>query len=382
MTFSIKAKAAFRKNIPWLTGLVLRRSPAFVHGNNTDFPTPVFVFHQVDQNFEHFLRYLSENGYHTLTADEYCLHCADHTPRENNKVVLLTFDDGHISLWTHAYPLLRKYGQRAVSFICPGLVPEPLPPGSNAGHILCDWNHISLMHHSGTIDFQFHGMYHNLVFTSRRITDFFHPAFRSHYLGKREQALILRDGDSPSITNLWPDQHAGPPDYLGMPIYPLAPKYGTDQRFRPDPELIDQLVNFVAQRGGPSFFNQKGWPAILSREFRPAAHKLPGKTITGPHYQEELAGDLLTGKKIIEGRLPGKKVLHFCFPWYKSTPESLRTAASCGFISGFLGPEISTRKDHGESGRFIRVQRLPEQYLFRLPGKNRMSLLQVIAKTF
>ncbi|MDH4316931.1 MAG: polysaccharide deacetylase family protein [Desulfobulbaceae bacterium] len=380
MTLSIKAKAAFRKNIPWLTGLVLGRYPAFVRGKNTGITTPVFIFHQVDENFEHFLRYLSENGYQTLNADEYCLHCADQTSRGDKKVVL-TFDDGHISLWTHAYPLLRKYGLQAVSFICPGLVPEPLPPGSDAEHILCDWNHISLMHHSGTIDFQLHGMFHNLVFTSHRISDFFHPAFRSHYLGKREQALILRDGDSPSLTNLWPDQHAGPPDYLGMPIYPLAPKYGTNRRYRPDPELIDRLVNLVAQHGGPSFFEQKGWHSIMNREFRRISHNFPGKTISGSHYQEELADDLLTGKNIMEQRLPGKKIRHFCFPWYKSTTESLRTAASCGFTSGFLGPDIRTRKNQGESSTLIRIQRLPAQYLLRLPGKNRMSLLQVIAKT-
>ena len=39
-----------------------------------------------------------------------------------NKSVLLTFDDGRGTLWSVAYPMLKKYGMKATAFIVPGKI--------------------------------------------------------------------------------------------------------------------------------------------------------------------------------------------------------------------------------------------------------------------
>jgi len=58
------------------------------------------------------------NNYRTLKADE--LHdLITEKKKYKKKVVALTFDGGLRSLWSVAYPILKKYGLNAISFIVP-----------------------------------------------------------------------------------------------------------------------------------------------------------------------------------------------------------------------------------------------------------------------
>jgi len=65
------------------------------------------------------------NNYRTLKADE--LHdLITEKKKYKKKIVALTFDGGLRSLWSVAYPILKKYGLNAISFIVP-FHPEKLP---------------------------------------------------------------------------------------------------------------------------------------------------------------------------------------------------------------------------------------------------------------
>lgn len=59
------------------------------------------------------LRYLSQNGYTAVTVSDLAAYF-DLGTKLPDKPVMLTFDDGYYSNWLYAFPLLRKYGFKAV----------------------------------------------------------------------------------------------------------------------------------------------------------------------------------------------------------------------------------------------------------------------------
>jgi len=70
-----------------------------------------------------FLQYLNDNGYRTLTTDEFYQWYTGQIelPR---KSVLITFDDGLRNLYTNACPILKEYHVNATAFLITGSMPE------------------------------------------------------------------------------------------------------------------------------------------------------------------------------------------------------------------------------------------------------------------
>ncbi len=83
------------------------------HEEKKAYPDPMIL--EVE-TFERQLKYLKENGYHALSLDEfYCwMQKKCSLPR---KSVLITMDDGYLSNYQYAFPLLQKYKMRAVVFV-------------------------------------------------------------------------------------------------------------------------------------------------------------------------------------------------------------------------------------------------------------------------
>jgi peptidoglycan/xylan/chitin deacetylase (PgdA/CDA1 family) len=68
------------------------------------------------KTFELQMRYLKENGYHVITAEE-LLAFIGYQQGLPQKSVLITMDDGYRSVYDLAYPILKKYGYTAALFI-------------------------------------------------------------------------------------------------------------------------------------------------------------------------------------------------------------------------------------------------------------------------
>lgn len=68
------------------------------------------------QNFEEHLKYLKEHNYKTLTTKE-LIDWKNGEVDLPNKSVMLTFDDGFLSNYKYAFPLLKKYEMNAVVFV-------------------------------------------------------------------------------------------------------------------------------------------------------------------------------------------------------------------------------------------------------------------------
>jgi peptidoglycan/xylan/chitin deacetylase (PgdA/CDA1 family) len=236
--------------------LDLRLYPNFVYANvkAEELGIPVFTYHSIASRgtpdsvtlaeFDHHMRYLAENGYYTLSADELRDHLV-HGSSVPSKSVMITFDDGRATLWTVAYPILRKHGLKAVSFVVPGTMSETgvRPSLSDCGTEKATlvasllnpdqgdtptitWDEARVMHASGLVDLQSHTLDHALIYCASEIVDFVNPAFRFGYNNYRVPVIRYHGVDR---------VHFRPP--LGTPLYRSRPRMSSAKRFFDDEGL-------------------------------------------------------------------------------------------------------------------------------------------------
>ena len=75
-----------------------------------DSPDPYYV-KVTTKAFDSQMRSLRDQGYQSLTLDE--LPGVARSPSLAEKPIIITFDDGYEDTYSHALPILRKYGNRA-----------------------------------------------------------------------------------------------------------------------------------------------------------------------------------------------------------------------------------------------------------------------------
>lgn len=121
---------------------------------------PVVNYHQVNtrfqtcltmtpKNFEEQMKYLHDNGYHSITQAQFSdyLNGRGELP---DRPVLITFDDGYIDNYEDAYPIMKKYGMTGTIFVIINLVNQP-------GYLT--WQQIETMGKDG-IEFGSHTISH------------------------------------------------------------------------------------------------------------------------------------------------------------------------------------------------------------------------------
>ena len=87
---------------------------------------PVLMYHHVlpnegfiassVENFEKQMKFFSDNGWKTLSANEFYLYKIGEL-KLAKKSVLITFDDGWRDNYVYAYPILKKYNLKATLFV-------------------------------------------------------------------------------------------------------------------------------------------------------------------------------------------------------------------------------------------------------------------------
>ena len=153
-------------------------------------PIPVLMYHHVaprpgdmvtvtPETFEGQMRHLAGNGYTVLSLDG-LLSAIGNERKPPRKAVAITFDDGWLDNWVHAFPILRKFRLRAAVFVvtdwverasaggAPGGTASGVPHrearrlaerGETRGLVL-DWDRIGEMQASGLVDFYSHTVHH------------------------------------------------------------------------------------------------------------------------------------------------------------------------------------------------------------------------------
>ena len=90
--------------------------------NRTDIEVRPYVL--PEPKFEEQMYYLAEQGYRVISLEDFVSFVKDKKPLPEKSIVI-TFDDGHISNYLKAYPILKKWGFKAVFFIITSSVGMP-----------------------------------------------------------------------------------------------------------------------------------------------------------------------------------------------------------------------------------------------------------------
>ena len=345
--------------------------PAFVTGGGGETPEkiPVFSFHDViPETLADQLGYLASNGYGTITSAEYIARGGE---TRGERVVMLTVDDGRASLWNVAYPLLKKHGMRAVAFIPSGEIREAVsartPTMSTAvgdGDWLCSWPEITAMR--DVIDFQSHSLYHGMIFTGPQVACFFTPKIRDGWI-RIDLPILRRDGK----------------DVLERD-YPLgAPLYQMDSRLSGKPRMIEPetvrfaLAEHVRKNGGEAFFERRRWRDELMSVHEEAARVADFRYETVEDIQDALSQAASRSRRIIEDRLPGHAVNGFCLPFGIGGALAVGAIAEAGYNIIYWGADVpaAVRAVPG----VINATRVKDDFVFRLPGRGRRSLVRTLA---
>ena len=371
--------------------LFLRNAPEFVYARSAltlEGQIPVFTFHSASPSvFRRQCEYLAINGYRTLSSDE-LLYALQHPGHRARKSIVITFDDGLKTVWSVAYPILKKYGFKAVCFLIPGCIPsagssrptlddvergkaqwnEVADPGVGTAALM-NWAEIRALHDSGIVDFQSHTLYHHLVPVSDRIFDFFNPEYDTHFYGNIH---------IPVYTDAGKDLFARNP-LFGMPIYHAQPRMQAHRRYFEDEAVRHLCVQYVSEHGGREFFQQRTWRRHLSRLVSDycANRARKGRYETSDERDREVMEDLRRSKEMIEWKLPGKNVTHLCYPWYEAARFAIDASRAVGFQANYFGTVWGKATNRPGDDPF-RIVRLEGYFLERLPGEGRLSSADIV----
>lgn len=106
------------------------------------------------EEFRSDLIWLRDNGYNTITSKDLWLYMNGETTLPE-KPVILSFDDGHNSIYRNVWPLLRGFGMKAdFNVICANIdhATAAVNAGSNSMSRPCTWDELEEMEKSGVIN--------------------------------------------------------------------------------------------------------------------------------------------------------------------------------------------------------------------------------------
>ena len=320
---------------------------------------PVFSFHNTSKaDLLLKLQYLHTNGYATVNSSEYSYLKG---VSKGERLVMLTFDDGLISLSKVVYPALKQFQMTAVAFVLPGEIDHQ---EENEDRKLCSWPELEEM--KETVDIQSHSLFHWLVYVKPAVSAFFSPE-----IANRWQRI-----DWPIPTKGGLDRPQRDFEY-GAPIYKTGSRLSSETRYFEIDSVTEACTNHVKGNGGVSYFNTKGWREKLMKIHSDAAAGLEYVVEPEQDRNASITNCIVDSKRQIESRL-GKKVSGFCFPFGLGSQIGEKVAAEAGYESVYYGVKANFDYSSKVTAEGIRrVTRVKDDYLFRLPGEGRKSLFKI-----
>ena len=124
---------------------------------------PILLYHRfgptvadsmtiTDTNFEDHLKYLKDNGYKVIPLRQLVSYVRGKGPEPAPKSVVIVADDGHKSIYSDMFPLVKKYNIPVTLFIYPSCI-------SNAKYALT-WDQLRKLQSTGLFEVQSHTYYH------------------------------------------------------------------------------------------------------------------------------------------------------------------------------------------------------------------------------
>ncbi len=322
---------------------LVTRDPPFVRGGALDpRDIPVFTFHSLEpRSFERKMRYLQEAGYQTLSMPRY-LNALSGRVEAPAKSVLLTIDDGRATTWTVAYPILKRLQMRATAFLVTSAVHDSADLSKTVGEVEpLEWRALVARDHSrgrpfvtwaevramrDVIDIESHTHLHALVPISPEASEVMTEAMQWGY---------------------------------GAFDCPFVQQGGREVRGHDVP--VGTLLPISAPR-------LSGRPGYLLSEER---YEIGAETREAMRVDLEEARRLIREKAEVEAEA-------LCYPWHVYSDLAKEVAAEVGYVAAFAGKtSAGTPISRPGSDQFA-LARVGEDYVERLPGPGRRSLLSVL----
>ncbi len=286
---------------------------------------PVLMYHSVAPRFDlvpapglsvrpeifaAHLQLFREEGHTTHTLSELRGHLTGETPL-HGKPLVITFDDGYLDNYLHAFPLLRRFGAKATIFVAADFVEdlsdvrgaadgEQAPQGAYLG-----WAEIREMVASGHVEVESHAASHDMLPRADRVIDYFRPGLRNPWLvwrtfPREKPRWFLRRGEDIGY---------------GRPIYEVGSAL-EGPCFRPDAEIEQRLMARVREEGGKSFFRKIGWREELDRVvdlYRDEHEGATGRFETEEEWRDRVREELV-GSRVRLSRGIGRPVKFLAWP--------------------------------------------------------------------
>jgi peptidoglycan/xylan/chitin deacetylase (PgdA/CDA1 family) len=348
------ARRVFRTHYPgFLFGLPLGRDEI-----------PVFTYHDLERDqFSGDLDFLQQNGYRTLSLEEFLTAAAGKTPPERS--VLLTFDDARKSFWQVALPLLKERGARAVLFAPSYWMSDPAarPSGTD---LFMSWAQLRECVSSGLVDVQSHAHRHALVFADETLVDFANP-----------QAMRRYDVYDWPMRGTNGSEQLGPPP-LGTPIYGATPLLSAERRYLENGELAAASQQLVASGGGADFFAQSGWERRLRSFHRKQAARQRGRFLSSADLRRLMQSEFQCSREEFHSHL-GYAPKYLAYPWMLGSRMSLELARESGIQVAF-GVALDYRAARDRSQLIPVFGRLKCDWIRLLPGSGRANVLTLVGR--
>jgi peptidoglycan/xylan/chitin deacetylase (PgdA/CDA1 family) len=124
---------------------------------------PVLVYHRLGEiakdpmtvtttAFAGQMKMLHDSGYNVIPLRSLVDYLQGKRANLPDKSVVITADDGHVSVFTDMYPVIKKYNMPVTLFIYPSVI-------SNASYGMT-WDQLAEMKQSGLIDIESHSYWH------------------------------------------------------------------------------------------------------------------------------------------------------------------------------------------------------------------------------
>lgn len=309
---------------------------------------PVLLYHHINYDddimsvspelFEEQLKFLKSEGYVSIGAQELAEFMTT-GKKEFKKAVVITIDDGYLDTWVYAYPLLKKYGFKAIAFIVSwnveedeflgfnlddyyeGKITKDMIPKCSANFViengikkrlerrLC-WREVREMDKTGIIDIEPHSKFHRKVYASDKMIGFNHPKD------------ILT-----AYSSVKGDERLGTPDFERKPEF-VAREFTAYQ------DLRDRLVQHVRSNGYLKFFEKDGWEKELTNIVDDYKKEKNTDKIGEWETEEEQIKRIRMELEVSKGEI-GWEVKKICkafsWPWGAYNDTSLQIAKEVGF---------------------------------------------------
>jgi peptidoglycan/xylan/chitin deacetylase (PgdA/CDA1 family) len=130
------------------------------------------------------LKLIHERGYHVIPLKSLLATLADPAAPLPDHSVVLTADDGHKTVYTDLFPLIKKYQIPVTLFIYPSAISNPSAPYAMT------WEQLAEMKASGLVDIQSHTFWHpNFKIEKKRLAPAAYEKFTQDQLVKSKAVL-------------------------------------------------------------------------------------------------------------------------------------------------------------------------------------------------